>query len=69
MAGEVRRQTVVPLIKFCAYIQFSAPKPPLLLAKPLCFMTKNENDSKKRNKAKRTSKECYAHIAFLPTPT
>jgi len=41
----------------------------MVFIRMLCFMTKNENDSKKRNKAKRTSKECYAHIAFLPTPT
>jgi len=32
MAGEVRIQTVVHLIKFGAYRQFSVPKPPLLLA-------------------------------------
>ena len=32
MAGEVRTQTVVQLIKFGAYRKFSAPNPPLLLA-------------------------------------
>jgi len=32
MAGEVRIQTFVQLIKFGAYIQFSVPNPPLLLA-------------------------------------
>ena len=32
MAGEVRIQTVVQLIKFGAYRKFSVPKPPLLLA-------------------------------------
>ena len=32
MAGEVRIQTVVQLIKFGGYRQFSVPKPPLLLA-------------------------------------
>lgn len=32
MAGEVRIQTVVQLINFGGYRQFSFPKPPLLLA-------------------------------------
>jgi len=32
MAGEVRIQTVVQLIKFGEYRQLSVPKPPLLLA-------------------------------------
>jgi len=32
MAGEVRIQTVVQLIKFGGYRQFSVPNPPLLLA-------------------------------------
>ena len=32
MAGEVRIQTFVQLIKFGGYRQFSVPKPPLLLA-------------------------------------
>jgi len=32
MAGEVRIQTFVQLIKLSAYRQFSAPNPPLLLA-------------------------------------
>jgi len=32
MAGEVRTQTVVQLIKFSGCRQFSVPKPPLLLA-------------------------------------
>jgi len=32
MAGEVRKQTVVQLIKFGGYRQFSVPKPPLLVA-------------------------------------
>ena len=32
MAGEVRIQTFVQLIKFGGYRQFSFPKPPLLLA-------------------------------------
>jgi hypothetical protein len=31
MAGEVRIQTVVHLINFGGYRQFSIPKPPLLL--------------------------------------
>jgi hypothetical protein len=32
MAGEVRIETFVQLIKFGGYRQFSVPKPPLLLA-------------------------------------
>jgi len=32
MAGEVRKRTVVHLIKFGGYRQFSVPKPPVLLA-------------------------------------
>ena len=32
MAGEVRIQTFVQLIKFGGYRQFSIPNPPLLLA-------------------------------------
>jgi len=32
MAGEVRIQTFVQLIKFGGYRQFSVPNPPLLLA-------------------------------------
>jgi hypothetical protein len=36
MAGEVRIQTVVQLIKFGGYRQFSVPKPPLLLAAKRC---------------------------------
>jgi hypothetical protein len=32
MAGEVRIQTFVQLIKFGGYRQFSVPKPPLHLA-------------------------------------
>ena len=32
MAGEMRIQTFVQLIKFGGYRQFSVPKPPLLLA-------------------------------------
>ena len=32
MAGEVRIQTFVQLIKFGGYRQFCVPKPPLLLA-------------------------------------
>jgi hypothetical protein len=32
MAGEVRIQTVMQLIKFGGHRQFSVPKPPLLLA-------------------------------------
>jgi len=32
MAGEVRIQTFVQLIKFGGYRKFSLPKPPLLVA-------------------------------------
>ena len=32
MAGDVRIQTFVQLIKFSSYRQFSVPNPPLLLA-------------------------------------
>jgi hypothetical protein len=43
MAGEVRIQTFVQLIKFGGYIQFSVPKPPLILAanlyKQACWTT------------------------------
>jgi hypothetical protein len=36
MAGEVRIQTFVQLIKFSAYRQFCVPNPPLLLAANRC---------------------------------
>ena len=36
MAGLVRIQTVVHLIKFGGYRQFNVPKPPLLLAANRC---------------------------------
>jgi hypothetical protein len=40
MAGEVRIQTFVQLIKFSAYRQFSVPNPPLLLAAKRCASAK-----------------------------
>jgi len=45
MAGFVRIQTFVQLIKFGGYRQFSVPKPPLLLAakryKPMVYHNLN----------------------------
>ena len=42
MAGKVQIQTVVQLMKFSVYGQFSVPKPPLLLAADRCGQYKKK---------------------------
>jgi len=51
MAGLVRIQTVVHLIKFGGYRQFNVPKPPLLLAanRYMPFYRNNRDDRKSIN--------------------
>jgi len=55
MAGEVRIQTVVQLIKFGGYRQFSVPKPPLLLAAKRCMPCKKKANAQ------------IAHLVFADT--
>jgi len=67
MAGEVRIQTVVQLIKFGGYRQFSVSKPPLLLAAKRCTKGSLRSPSVQRGAAAPLLHEVLPTVAHRTT--